>query len=91
MPLKPIKPGVLTAYQKAQAVRIRKFLKSLATNDPLLISYINDRVVVLENEVKAKRLTTEDVALLLSDDYCRVSEVMSQGSAPQRWIIVWII
>lgn len=91
MPLKPIKPANLKAYQKAQAVRIRKFLARLANNDALLIAYIDDRTTVLEAEVKAKRLTTKDVALLLDSDSTGIYEVMSQGSAPQRWIIVWII
>jgi hypothetical protein len=90
VPLKPIKPDDLKDFQTQQAGRIREFLKRLATNDKLLISYINDRVVVLQNEVKAKRLTSEDVALLLDSDYTRVYEVMSQGSAPQRWITIWI-
>ena len=91
MPLDPIKPASVKAFQKAQALRIRKFLARLAKNDPLLHSYINDRVVVLEAEVKAHRLTTEDVALLLDSDYTRIYEVMSQGSVPFRWVVVWII
>lgn len=91
MPLKSFDPDELEDFQKEQAGRIRAFLKRLAKNDKLLISYVNDRVVVLQNEVKANRLTTEDVALLMDSDYTRVYEVMSQGSAPMRWIIIWII
>ena len=90
MPLNPFSPDELDDFQKQQAGRIRAFLKRLAKNDKLLISYINDRVAVLQNEVKAKRLTGEDVALLLDNDYSRVYEVMSKGSQPQRWINIWV-
>lgn len=88
MSLEPIEPGELKDFQEAQAGRIRAFLKRLAKDDDLLLRYINDRVAVLRKE---KDLTTEDVALLLDSDYSRVYEVMSQGSAPQRWIVVWIV
>ena len=50
-----------------------------------------NRVAVLRNEVERKRLDSEDVALLLDSDYSRVYEVMSQGSAPMRWIVIWIV
>ena len=60
-------------------------------DDDLLVRYINDRVAVLHDEVEDERLNTEDVALLLDSDYSRVYEVMSQGSAPQRWIVIWIV
>jgi len=90
VPLNPFSPDELDDFQKQQAGRIRAFLKRLAKNDKLLISYINDRVAVLQNEVKAKRLTGEDVALLLDNDYSRVYEVMSKGSQPQRWINIWV-
>lgn len=89
--LEPIEPGELKDFQTEQAGRIRGFLKRLAKNDKLLLRYINNRVAVLQDEVKRGRLTTEDVALLLDSDYTRVYEVMSQGSQPLRWIIVWII
>lgn len=89
--LEPISPEELKDFQKEQAGRVRGFLKRLAKNDKLLLRYINNRVVVLQDEVKRGRLTTEDVALLLDSDYTRVYEVMSQGSQPLRWIIVWII
>jgi ABC-type dipeptide/oligopeptide/nickel transport system ATPase subunit len=89
--LEPFKPGELEAFQKEQAARIRGFLTRLATRDKLLLRYINDRVAVLREEVETERLTSEDVALLLDSDYTRVYEVMSQGSQPLRWIIVWII
>jgi hypothetical protein len=89
--LKPISPKQLAAFEKAQAIRIRAFLKRLATSDPLLKAYINDRVAVLEEERKKNNLTSEDVALLLDSDYTRVYEVMSKGSQPYRWIIIWII
>jgi hypothetical protein len=91
VPLKSFSPDELKDFEKEQAGRIRGFLKRLAKNDRLLISYINDRVVVLQNEVKAKRLTNEDVSLLMDSDYTRIYEVMSQGSQPMRWIIIWII
>jgi hypothetical protein len=91
VPLKPFDPDELEDFEKEQAGRIRGFLKRLAKNDKLLLNYINDRVVVLQNEVKAKRLTNEDVSLLLDSDYTRIYEVMSQGSQPMRWIIIWII
>jgi hypothetical protein len=84
--------GNVEQFKTDQAARIRKFLTTLAKKDALLHSYINDRVAVLQNEVKANRLTTEDVALLLDNDYARVYEVMSHGSTPAfRWIIIWII
>jgi hypothetical protein len=89
--LEPIDPLELKDFQKEQAGRIRAFLKRLAKNDKLLLRYINNRVAVLQDEVKRGRLNTEDVALLLDSDYTRVYEVMSQGSQPLRWIIVWII
>jgi hypothetical protein len=89
--LEPFEPGELEDFQKEQAGRIRGFLKRLATRDKLLLRYINDRVAVLREEVEKGRLTSEDVALLLDSDYTRVYEVMSQGSEPLRWIIIWII
>jgi hypothetical protein len=89
--VKPIAASDIRDFQIQQAGRIRKFLKRLAANDRLLIRYINDRVVVLQDEVKAKRLATEDVALLLDSDYSHVYEVMSQGSEPMRWIVIWIV
>ena len=90
MSLEPIEPGELKDFQTEQARRIRAFLERLAKEDDLLLAYINDRVAVLR-EIGDDELTTEDVALLLDSDYSRVYEVMSQGSAPQRWIIIWII
>lgn len=89
--LEPISSGELRDYQIEQAGRIREFLKRLATDDGLLLAFINDRVRVLKDEVEDERLTSEDVALLLDSDYSRIYEVMSQGSQPLRWIIVWII
>jgi hypothetical protein len=94
--LEPIEPGELKDFQAQQAGRVRGFLTRLATDDDLLLRYINDRVGVLRHELKRDdlgddRLTTEDVALLLDSDYSRVYEVMSQGSQPLRWIIIWII
>jgi hypothetical protein len=91
VPLKPIKPANLAAFEKAQAKRVRTFLQLLAKDDKLLVAYIDDRVTVLQAQVKAKKLTHEDVALLLDSDYTRIYEVMSKGSAPQRWIVVWIV
>jgi len=88
--LDPIQPDELQDFQTEQARRIRAFLERLAKEDDLLVRYINDRVAVLR-EVQDDELTTEDVALLLDSDYSRVYEVMSQGSTPQRWIIIWII
>jgi hypothetical protein len=89
--LDPIEPSDLNEYQTQQAARIRTFLKRLATDDDLLLRYINDRVAVLADEAKDEEgLTNEDVALLLDGDYSRISEVMSQGSEPLRWINVWI-
>ena len=90
MSLDPIQPDELQDFQTEQARRIRAFLERLAKEDDLLVRYINDRVAVLR-EVQDDELTTEDVALLLDSDYSRVYEVMSQGSTPQRWIIIWII
>jgi hypothetical protein len=89
--IEPIEPGDLEDFQKEQAGRVRGFLKRLAKNDKLLLRYINNRVAVLQDEVKRGRLTSEDVTLLLDSDYTRVYEVMSQGSEPLRWIIIWII
>lgn len=94
--LDPIEPSDLKEYQTRQATRIRTFLKRLATDKDLLIRYIDNRVAVLQEELKNKelkradRLTHEDVALLLDGDYSRISEVMSQGSEPVRWINIWI-
>jgi hypothetical protein len=92
--LDPIQPegfDELEDFQEAQAGRIRAFLTRLAEEDDLLHSYINDRVAVLHKEAQGGGLFSEDVALLLSDDYSRVYEVMSKGSSPQRWIVVWIV
>lgn len=89
--LDPIEPSDVKEYQAQQAARIRAFLKRLATDDDLLLRYINDRVSVLAEEAEGDDgLTNEDVALLLDGDYSRVSEVMSQGSEAVRWINVWI-
>lgn len=89
--LEPFEPGELEEFQKEQAARVRGFLTRLATRDKLLLRYINDRVPVLQEEVEKGRLTSEDVALLLDTDYTRIYEVMSKGSQPMRWIIIWII
>ena len=89
--LEPIEPGELKDFQVKQAGRIREFLARLGTDDRLVLAFVNDRVAVLRDEVEDGRLTSEDVALLLDSDYSRVYEVMSQGSQPLRWIIVWII
>lgn len=93
MSLKRIGPGDdLEDFQEQQAGRIRVFLARLADDDDdLLRRYIDDRVDLLRNEGEALGLQNEDIALLLSDDYSRVYEVMSKGSAPQRWIVVWIV
>jgi len=89
--LEPIEPRDIKGFQTQQAGRVRAFLERLAMDDDLLVRYINDRVAVLHDEVEDERLNTEDVALLLDSDYSRVYEVMSQGSAPQRWIVIWIV
>ena len=91
MSLEPIEPRDIKVFQTQQAGRVRAFLERLAMDDDLLVRYINDRVAVLHDEVEDERLNTEDVALLLDSDYSRVYEVMSQGSAPQRWIVIWIV
>lgn len=96
MSLDRIEPDEVKKFQAQQAGRIRAFLLRLATEDDLFRDYINDRVEVLRRELGRDdlgndQLQTEDVALLLSDDYCRVYNVMSQGSQPMRWIIIWII
>lgn len=91
MSLEPIEPRDIKDFQTQQAGRVRAFLERLAMDDDLLVRYINDRVAVLHDEVEDERLNTEDVALLLDSDYSRVYEVMSQGSAPQRWIVIWIV
>ena len=91
MSLEPIEPRDIKDFQTQQAGRVRAFLERLAMDDDLLVRYINDRVAVLHDEVEDERLNTEDVALLLDSDYSRVYAVMSQGSAPQRWIVIWIV
>ena len=91
MSLEPSEPRDIKDFQTQQAGRVRAFLERLAMDDDLLVRYINDRVAVLHDEVEDERLNTEDVALLLDSDYSRVYEVMSQGSAPQRWIVIWIV
>jgi hypothetical protein len=81
----------LDDFQAAQAARIRVFLGRLADEDDLLRAYIKDRGDVLRGEVEGGRLIGEDLALLLSDDYSRVYEVMSKGSKARRWLITWIV
>lgn len=90
MSLEPFEQDELKDFQREQAARIRAFLGRLADEDDLLRAYINDRVAVLR-EVGNDELRSEDIALLLDSDYSRVYEVMSQGSKPVRWIIIWII
>ena len=91
MSLDPFSHAELIDFQKDQAGRIRDFLTRLANDPTLLRDYINDRVAVLRKEQDAGNLTSEDVALLLDSDYHRVYEVMSKGSAPQRWVVVWVV
>lgn len=94
MGLEPIKPDdydELKDYQEAQAGRIRAFLMELAKDDDLLHAYIEDRVAVLHRWVEGGGLFNEDVALLLDSDYSRVYEVMSKGSQPMRWLVIWIV
>jgi hypothetical protein len=89
-PIQPDDFDELSEFQEKQAARIRIFLGRLAEEDDLLRAYFKDRVAVLQGEVQGERLIGEDVALLLSDDYSRVYEVMSKGSKPQRWLVIWI-
>jgi hypothetical protein len=92
--LEPIKPDdydELKDFQEAQAGRIRAFLAELAKDDGLLHDYIEDRVSVLQRWVDGGGLFNEDVALLLDSDYSRVYEVMSKGSQPMRWLVIWIV
>jgi hypothetical protein len=92
--LEPIKPDdydELRDYEEAQAGRIRAFLAELAKDDALLHDYIEDRVGVLQRWVEGGGLFNEDVALLLDSDYSRVYEVMSKGSQPMRWLVIWIV
>lgn len=94
MSLEPIKPDdydELQDFQEAQAGRIRAFLAELAKDDRLLHDYIEDRVSVLQRWVDGGGLFNEDVALLLDSDYSRVYEVMSKGSQPMRWLVIWIV
>ncbi|HET9115872.1 MAG TPA: hypothetical protein VFN33_07235 [Gaiellaceae bacterium] len=94
MSLEPIKPDdydELKDFQEAQAGRIRAFLAELAKDDGLLHDYIEDRVSVLQRWVDGGGLFNEDVALLLDSDYSRVYEVMSKGSQPMRWLVIWIV
>jgi hypothetical protein len=89
--LEPIGPGKdLEDFQTQQAVRIRGFLTRLASDRDLLVRYIEDRVEVLR-AAEDFGLTNEDVALLLDTDYSHVYEVMSKGSQPMRWLIIWIV
>jgi hypothetical protein len=90
-PIQPDDFDELDDFQAAQAARIRVFLGRLAEEDDLLRAYFKDRGAVLQGEMEAGRLIGEDKALLLSDDYSRVYEVMSKGSKPQRWLITWIV
>ncbi len=94
MSLEPIKPDdydELKDFQEAQAGRIRAFLAELAKDDGLLRDYVEDRVSVLQRWVDGGGLFSEDVALLLDSDYSRVYEVMSKGSQPMRWLVIWIV
>jgi len=94
MSLEPIKPDdydELRDYEAAQAGRIRAFLAELAKDDGLLHDYIEDRVAVLHRWVEGGGLFNEDVGLLLSNHYSRVYEVMSKGSQPMRWLVIWIV
>ena len=70
------------------AASVREFLIRLAEDPDLLVEYVRNRVEVLRNE---SGLSDEAQALLLSDNYPRVSEVMKQASAPVRWLVIWII
>jgi hypothetical protein len=90
-PIKPDDYSELKDYQEAQAGRIRAFLAELAKDSDLLRDFIDDRVTVLQRWVDGGGLFNEDVALLLSDDYSRVYEVMSKGSQPMRWLVIWIV
>ena len=70
--------------------RIRAFLGTLA-NDAALRAYINDRVTVLNGEVAANRLTSEDAALLLEGTHSRVQQVMSKGGGRVNWVVTWVV
>ena len=90
-PREPEEFDDLIEYQSAQAARIRVFLGTLAEDNDVLFAYIKSRSAVLTDQVAAGLLTGDDMALLMSDDYSRVQKVMSLGSAPQRWLVVWIV
>jgi hypothetical protein len=90
-PIQPDDFDEVKDFQAAQAVRIRGFLVSLFESDDLLRAYITDRGAVLSGEVASGRLIGEDQALLMSDDYSRVQKVMSKGSKPARWLVIWIV
>jgi hypothetical protein len=83
--------GEITEFQKAQAVRVRDFLRRLDEEDGLLGRYFEDRVTVLQDEVQAGALFREDVALLLDSNYSHIYDVMSQGSEARRWLVIWIV
>jgi hypothetical protein len=83
--------GEIEDFQRAQAERVRDFLRRLDVEDDLLRSYFNDRVTVLRKEVEDRRLFPEDVALLLDSNYSHIYDVMSKGSEARRWLVIWIV
>jgi hypothetical protein len=76
------------AFNKALATEIRAFLEKLTDQDNL-VRYVNDRVGFIH--AQDPPLSSEAEALLLDSNYQRIQAVMSAASAPQRWIVIWIV
>jgi hypothetical protein len=78
----------LSEFNKELAREVRGFLNKLATNDTLLAEYVHNRIAVLQRQ---RNLSDAAKDLLLDGNYDRVYEVMSSGSAPNQWLVIWIV
>jgi len=78
----------ISAFNKELAAEVRDFLRDLVSDDERLARYVRDRVAFLREE---SSLSNSGQELLLKSDYSRVQAVMSQASAPARWLVIWLV
>jgi hypothetical protein len=71
--------------------KLRAFLIAVTNNRDALYEFVNNRFDFLATSGLAKDLSEGEKALLFETDYARIQEVMSQSSAPARWIVIWIV
>jgi hypothetical protein len=84
----PDKYNEIATFNKELAAEVRAFLRDLVQDDERLGRYIRDRVTFLREE-SGLSIAAQD--FLCESDFSRVQAVMSQASAPARWLVIWLV